>query len=363
MSAPDAFTPPVASAWPLVRRVALALFAGFWAVYALALMPVPGIEAIRGNLIALTVVLGGFLVADEVTEDLSLPRRWLVIAVPLVWFLLFFLIPFVVLGRISLSETVIARPPYTPLWERGPDGSLDILAGFQNYSWILGDALYRNAYLSSIKVAAISTVFALLLGYPIAYFIARSPEPRRSVLLLLVVLPFWTSFLLRVYAWIGFLRREGVINNTLMWLGIIDEPLVMMQTDFAVYIGIVYTYLPFMILPLYATLVKLDDALLEAASDLGASPSVTFLTVTLPLSLPGVIAGSMLVFIPAIGEFVIPALLGGPDTLMIGRTLWDEFFSARDWPVASAVAIIMLILVVIPMMWLQSVQNRQEEGK
>ncbi|MCB1388002.1 MAG: ABC transporter permease subunit [Rhodobacteraceae bacterium] len=294
---------------------------------------------------------------------LGVSDRWMVIAIPLLWFVIFFLVPFFVLGRISLSETMIARPPYSALWEYDRDGNLEIIASLQNYAFILGDALYRNAYLSSIKVAAISTVFALLLGYPIAYFIARSPEPRRSVLLLLVVLPFWTSFLLRVYAWIGFLRREGVINNTLMWLGIIDEPLVMMQTDFAVYIGIVYTYLPFMILPLYATLVKLDDALLEAASDLGASPSVTFLTVTLPLSLPGVIAGSMLVFIPAIGEFVIPALLGGPDTLMIGRTLWDEFFSARDWPVASAVAIIMLILVVIPMMWLQSVQNRQEEGK
>ena len=287
--------------------------------------------------------------------------RWMVIAVPLLWFLIFFLVPFFVLGRISLSETVIARPPYSPLWETGPDGSLEIIASLQNYSFILGDALYRNAYISSIKVAFISTVFALLIGYPMAYAIARSPEPRRSVLLLLVILPFWTSFLLRVYAWIGFLRRDGVINNVLIWAGVIDEPLVMMQTDFAVYIGIVYTYLPFMILPLYANLVKLDDALLEAAADLGARPSVTFLTVTLPLSIPGILAGSMLVFIPAIGEYVIPALLGGPDTLMIGRTLWDEFFSARDWPVASAVAIVMLILVVIPMMWLQAVQNRQEE--
>ncbi|MCB1346089.1 MAG: ABC transporter permease subunit [Rhodobacter sp.] len=354
--------PPVAaatSAWPLVRRVALGLCAVFWGAWALGLLP--GIDGVRGNLVALTVVLGGFLLADEVTQDLALPRRWLVIAVPLVWFVLFFLIPFVVLGRISLSETIIARPPYTPLWDRAPDGSLEILAGFQNYSWILGDALYRNAYLSSIKIAAISTVLALLVGYPIAYYIARSPEPRRSVLLLLVILPFWTSFLLRVYAWIGFLRGNGVINNVLLSLGLIDEPLVMMQTDFAVYVGIVYAYLPFMILPLYATLVKLDDALLEAASDLGASPAVTFFTVTLPLSFPGVVAGSMLVFIPAIGEYVIPALLGGPDTLMIGRVMWDEFFSSRDWPVASAVAIVMLILVVIPIMWLQSVQNRQEE--
>ncbi|WP_245902644.1 ABC transporter permease subunit [Pararhodobacter marinus] len=278
----------------------------------------------------------------------------------MLWLVVFFLVPFFVLGRISLAETMIARPPYSPLWERGDDGGIEIIASLENYRFLLSDALYVNAYLSSLKIAAISTLFALLIGYPIAYYIARSPEPRRSILLLLVILPFWTSFLLRVYAWIGFLRRDGVINNLLTWAGIIDEPLVMMQTDFAVYIGIVYTYLPFMILPLYANLVKLDGALLEAASDLGASPVTTFLTVTLPLSVPGIVAGSMLVFIPAIGEYVIPALLGGPDTLMIGRTLWDEFFSARDWPVASAVAIVMLVLVVLPIMWLQSVQNRQE---
>ena len=291
---------------------------------------------------------------------LGLSGRTLVIAVPMLWLLVFFLVPFIVLGRISLAEAIIARPPYTPLWERGPDGTLEIIASLENYRLVMGDTLYRNAYLSSIRIAVISTIFALLIGYPIAYFIARSPEPRRSILLLMVILPFWTSFLLRVYAWMGFLRRDGVINNMLMSLGIIDQPLVMMQTDFAVYIGIVYTYLPFMILPLYANLVKLDDALLEAAGDLGASPTVTFFTITLPLSLPGIVAGSMLVFIPAIGEYVIPALLGGPDTLMIGRVLWDEFFSSRDWPVASAVAIVMLFLVVAPIMWLQSVQNRRE---
>ena len=305
---------------------------------------------------ALLFAFGGFVLGKLV----GLPDRWIVIAVPMLWLFVFFLVPFFVLGRISLAETMIARPPYSPLWERGDDGGIEIIASLENYRFLLSDALYVNAYLSSLKIAAISTVFALLIGYPIAYYIARSPEPRRSILLLLVILPFWTSFLLRVYAWIGFLRREGVINNVLTWAGIIDEPLVMMQTDFAVYIGIVYTYLPFMILPLYANLVKLDGALLEAASDLGASPVTTFLTVTLPLSVPGIIAGSMLVFIPAIGEYVIPALLGGPDTLMIGRILWDEFFSARDWPVASAVAIVMLVLVVLPIMWLQSVQNRQE---
>ncbi|MDD7969800.1 ABC transporter permease subunit [Roseinatronobacter alkalisoli] len=290
---------------------------------------------------------------------LGLSGRTLVIAIPMLWLLVFFLAPFFVLGRISLAEAIIARPPYTPLFERGPDGSLEIIASLENYRFLLTDALYRNAYLSSIRIAAVSTIFALLIGYPMAYFIARAPEPRRSLLLLLVILPFWTSFLLRVYAWMGFLRSNGVINNMLMGMGVIDQPLVMMQTDFAVYIGIVYTYLPFMILPLYANLTKLDGALLEAASDLGASPMVTFFTVTLPLSLPGIVAGSMLVFIPAIGEYVIPALLGGPDTLMIGRVLWDEFFGSRDWPVASAVAIVMLVLVVAPIMWLQSVQNRR----
>ena len=293
---------------------------------------------------------------------LGISGRTLVIAIPMLWLGVFFLAPFFVLGRISLAEALIARPPYTSLFERGPDGSLQIIASLENYRFLMTDALYRNAYLSSIRVAFVSTIFALLIGYPIAYYIARAPEPKRSILLLMVILPFWTSFLLRVYAWMGFLRSNGVINNTLISLGIIDTPLRMMQTDFAVYIGIVYTYLPFMILPLYANLTKLDGALLEAASDLGASPFVTFFTVTLPLSLPGIVAGSMLVFIPAIGEYVIPALLGGPDTLMIGRVLWDEFFSSRDWPVASAVAIVMLVLVVAPIMWLQSVQNRREDG-
>jgi len=309
----------------------------------------------------LSALIGLALVAFVLGRLVGWSDRWMVIAIPLLWFLVFFLVPFFVLGRISLSEAIIARPPYSPLWETAPDGSIEILASLQNYAFILGDSLYRNAYLSSIQVAGISTIFALLIGYPIAYYIARAEEPKRSILLLMVILPFWTSFLLRVYAWIGFLRREGVINNILMWSGLIDEPLVMMQTPGAVYVGIVYTYLPFMILPLYATLVKLDGALLEAAGDLGASPMVTFFTITLPLSMPGIVAGSMLVFIPALGEYVIPALLGPSDMLMIGRTLWDEFFSSRDWPVASSVAIIMLILVVLPIMWLQSVQNRQEQ--
>jgi putrescine transport system permease protein len=300
-------------------------------------------------------------VTGTLLGKLGISGRTLVVAVPMVWLLVFFLAPFFVLFKISLAEAIIARPPYTPLFERNPDGTLTWLATLDNYRFLLSDTLYLNAYVSSIRVAAIATFFALLVGYPMAYYIARAPEPRRSILLLMVILPFWTSFLLRVYAWMGFLRSNGVINNILMYLGVIDQPLVLMQTDLAVYIGIVYTYLPFMILPLYANLTKLDGALLEAASDLGASPVVTFLTVTLPLSLPGIVAGCMLVFIPAIGEYVIPALLGGPDTLMIGRVLWDEFFSSRDWPVASAVAVVMLVLVVAPIMWLQTVQNRREE--
>lgn len=309
--------------------------------------------------ILLAGLVAAVIAAFFMGRVVGLSDRWLVIAIPMLWLFVFFLVPFLVLGRISLSEAMIARPPYSPLFEQGAEG-WEYAGSFGNYTFLADDPLYANAYISSIRIAAISTLLTLLIGYPLAYFIARSTEPRRSILLLLVILPFWTSFLLRVYAWIGLLRRDGIINNILMWTGVIDNPLVMLQTDFAVYLGIVYTYLPFMILPLYANLVKLDGALLEAASDLGASPIVTFFTVTLPLSLPGIIAGSMLVFIPAIGEFVIPALLGGPDTLMIGRVLWDEFFSARDWPVASAVAIVMLFLVVVPIMWLQSVQSRQE---
>ncbi|MBL4600702.1 MAG: ABC transporter permease subunit [Rhizobiaceae bacterium] len=288
---------------------------------------------------------------------LGLNGRWLVIAIPSLWLLIFFLAPFLVVLKIAFSEAAIARPPYTPLitWE---EGRLLLTLNFGNFQYLWEDSLYLLSYLSSIKIAFFSTVFALLIGYPMAYYIARSDEKIRNILLMLVILPFWTSFLLRVYAWIGFLKGNGLINNFLIWLGIIDTPIIMMQTDFAVYVGIVYTYLPFMILPLYANLVKLDEALLEASADLGAKPMTTFFTVTLPLSMPGIIAGSMLVFIPAIGEYVIPALLGGPDTLMIGKVLWSEFFSNRDWPVASAVAMAMLILLVVPVMLLRKAEVR-----
>jgi putrescine transport system permease protein len=295
-----------------------------------------------------------------VLRRLGLDGRGLVVAVPLFWLLLFFLIPFLVVAKISLSTAAIAMPPYVPLFEWDGEQLL-ITLNLGNFAYLLDDPLYLNSYLSSLKIAFVSAVLALLVGYPIAYYIARSPEPRRSILLTLVILPFWTSFLLRVYAWQGFLRSNGVINNFLIWTGIIDTPLVMLQTTFAVYLGIVYTYLPFMILPLYANLVKLDESLLEASADLGGRPLATFFHVTLPLSMPGVIAGFMLVFVPAIGEFVIPELLGGPDTLMIGRVLWNEFFSNRDWPVASAVAIAMLVVLVVPIMLLRSAQARVEE--
>ena len=275
-------------------------------------------------------------------------RRWLVVAIPMLWLGIFFLLPFLEVARISLADPALARPPYTPIWEDGR-----FTGDLENFAFLLSDSLYINAYLSSIRFAFFSTVLALLIGYPMAYAIARAREPWRTVLLFLVILPFWTSFLLRVYALVGLMNPTGPINQLLLWLGLIGEPLVMRQTDFAVYVGIVYTYLPFMILPLYAVLSKLDDALLEASADLGAHPAVTFLKITLPLSLPGIVAGSMLVFIPAIGEFVIPALLGGPDTLMIGQVLWNEFFSARDWTVASAVAVAMLALIVVPILFLQ----------
>lgn len=288
--------------------------------------------------------------------------RSAVVAVPYFWLLLFFLIPFIIVLKIAFSETQIASPPYQPLWQWAGEKMVQIKLNLGNFMFLGQDSLYWKAYLNSIKVAAISTLLCLLVGYPISYAIARAGGTWRNVLLMMVILPFWTSFLLRVYAWIGILKNNGLINNFLMWTGLIDEPIVMLQTDFAIYIGIVYSYLPFMILPLYANLEKMDLTLLEAAEDLGCRPFKAFLTITLPLSTPGIIAGSMLVFIPAVGEFVIPALLGGPDSLMIGKVLWTEFFSNRDWPVASAVAIALLLLLVIPIVLLQRTQGAEAKG-
>ncbi|ODT71081.1 MAG: putrescine ABC transporter permease PotH [Pelagibacterium sp. SCN 63-23] len=281
--------------------------------------------------------------------------RVLVLAAPTLWLLVFFLVPLAVVFGISLATKQFGRPPYSPLLTTTEEGTVQLTLHLSNYIRLFSDNLYVAAYLSSIRIAFIATLITLCVGYPMAYAIARAPDKWRNVLLMLVVLPFFTSFLLRVYALSGFMRGNGVINQFLGLFGI--EPLVMMQTDFAVYVGIVYTYLPFMILPLYTTLVKLDTSLFEAAADLGARPLRTFLSVTLPLSLPGIVAGSMLVFIPAIGEFVIPSLLGGPQTLMIGRVLWDEFFSATNWPRAAAVAVAMLVVVVVPIMLLQKAQG------
>jgi putrescine transport system permease protein len=284
--------------------------------------------------------------------------RRLVLGVPMVWLILLFLLPFLIVLKLSFSQERLTIPPYAPFleWINGlPHPALH----FSNYAFLFTDPLYISAYLYSLKVAAISTLLCLLVGYPMAYVIARAQGNWRSALLMLIVLPFWTSFLLRVYAWIGLLKHNGVINNILLYLGIIHQPLTMLQTDFAVYVGIVYSYLPFMILPLYANLEKLDMALLEAAADLGARPFTAFRRVTLPQSVPGIIAGSLLVFIPAVGEYVVPSLLGRTDQLMIGRVLSDEFFENRDWPLASAVAILMLLLLVVPIMLFQRSGNRQ----
>jgi putrescine transport system permease protein len=284
--------------------------------------------------------------------------------VPTFWLVVLFLIPFIIVLKISFSETRLAIPPYEPLFQWMSGKLVGIRLNFSSYQFLFTDSLYVSSYLYSVKVAAISTLFCLLLGYPMAYSIARSNPTSRNVLLMLIVLPFWTSFLLRVYAWIGLLKSNGVINNILMALGVIHEPLTMLQTDFAVYIGIVYSYLPFMILPLYANLEKHDLTLLEAAADLGARRVTAFRRITLPQSMPGIVAGSLLVFIPAVGEYVIPSLLGRTDQLMIGRVLSDEFFENRDWPVASAVAIFMLLLLVIPIMLFQHFEKRAlEAGK
>ena len=284
--------------------------------------------------------------------------RHAVIVAPYIWLLVFFLVPFLIVFKISFAEMQVAIPPYTDLVE-WLDGKLTISLNLGNYAYLIEDPLYVDAYLHSLEIAGISTLLCLLLGYPMAWAIANSSPSVRNILLLLVILPSWTSFLIRVYAWIGLLKNNGVINNILMWAGIIDQPLPMLHTDFAVYIGVVYAYLPFMILPLYTALLKLDYSLVEASLDLGAKPVRTFFSVILPLTKGGIIAGSMLVFIPAVGEFVIPELLGGPDSIMIGRVMWQEFFNNRDWPVASAVAIIMLLLLALPIMWFHKHQNQE----
>ncbi|MEG3132883.1 putrescine ABC transporter permease PotH [Rouxiella sp. T17] len=283
--------------------------------------------------------------------------RKLVILLPLVWFLLLFALPFLIVLKISFADIARAIPPYTDLMSWA-DGVLDIALNFGNYIQLTDDPLYIESYLQSLQVAAISTLLCLAIGYPLAWAIAHSRPATRNILLLLVILPSWTSFLIRVYAWMAILKDNGVLNNFLMWLGVIDQPLVILHTNLAVYIGIVYSYLPFMVLPIYTALTRMDYSLVEASLDLGAKPFKTFVKVIVPLTKGGIIAGSMLVFIPAVGEYVIPELLGGPDSIMIGRILWQEFFNNRDWPVASAVAVVMLLLLILPIIWFHKYQNK-----
>ncbi|SIS55976.1 putrescine transport system permease protein [Roseivivax lentus] len=294
-------------------------------------------------------------------------RKAFLIAVPYLWLLLLFLVPFLIVLKISLSDIALAIPPYTPTLDvsAGWQGIREFFAAldFENYVFLTTDDLYWKAYLSSLQIAGVSTLITLAVGYPIAYAMARAAPEWRPTLLMLVILPFWTSFLIRVYSWMGILSSEGVLNQLLMGLGLISEPLQILSTNIAVYIGIVYTYLPFMILPIYAALEKMDESLLEAAEDLGCSRLSAFWLVTVPLSKSGIIAGCFLVFIPAIGEFVIPSLLGGSNTLMIGKVLWEEFFSNRDWPVASAVAIILLLILIVPIVLFQRNEQKAREAE
>jgi putrescine transport system permease protein len=292
------------------------------------------------------------------------PRR-LALLVPYLWLAAFFLVPFFIVLKISLSETALAQPPYLPVLDpaAGLAGLKDFLAALslKNYALIASDDIYLASYLKSLEVALLSTAILLLIGFPLAYGMARAPRRVQGVLFMLVVLPFWTSFLIRIYAWMNVLQRDGLLNQALLALGIVDTPPVWLSTDTAVYIGIVYSYLPFMVLPIYATLEKMDETLLEAAADLGCPQWKAFWLVTLPISIKGVIAGALLCFIPIVGEFVIPDLLGSSSTLMIGQTLWTEFFANRDWPAASAVAVVLLCLLVVPIVIYQQMQMREIE--
>ncbi len=288
--------------------------------------------------------------------------RQLVIGVPFFWLLLFFLLPFAIVVKISFASAAVAIPPYTEVFQY-VDQQLQVLINLGNYIFLSEDELYLSAYLGSLKIAAVSTLLCLLIGYPMAYAIARAPRELQTVYLLLIMMPTWTAILIRVYAWMGILSNNGLLNSALLGIGLIDEPLQILNTDIAVYIGIVYSYLPFMVLPLYANLVKHDTSLLEAAADLGSRPIASFWKITVPLSKNGIIAGCMLVFIPAVGEFVIPELLGGPQTLMIGKVLWQEFFNNRDWPVAAALAVIMLAILMGPIIWFNRNQAKEMEGR
>ena len=294
-------------------------------------------------------------------------RRTTLIAVPYLWLFALFLVPFLIVFKISLSDIALAIPPYTPTLElsEGWAGLRDMISqlDFENFEFLATDDLYWKSYLSSLQIAFISTSFCLLIGFPIAYGMANAPKEWQPTLMLLVILPFWTSFLIRVYSLIGLLGQEGLLNQFLLWIGLINDPLIILNTNIAVYIGIVYTYVPFMILPIYATLIKLDSSLLEAAEDLGCSRTEAFWRITIPLSKAGIIAGCFLVFIPALGEFVIPSLLGGSHTLMIGKVLFEEFFANRDWPVAGAVAVILLLILIIPIVMYQRNEQKIMEAE
>lgn len=292
-----------------------------------------------------------------------LPRgRHVVIGVPFLWLFMFFLLPFIIVMKISFAEADVAIPPYTDVYTWA-ENKLAIFINLGNYIFLSEDALYLAAYLGSLKMAAISTFLCLVIGFPMAYAIARADKDKQMVFLLLIMMPTWTAILIRVYAWMGILSNNGLLNSVLQGIGLISEPLQILNTNIAVYIGIVYSYLPFMVLPLFANLVKHDPSLLEAAADLGSSTFNSFWKITVPLAKNGIIAGSMLVFIPVVGEFVIPELLGGPETLMIGKVLWQEFFNNRDWPVASALAVVMLAILIIPIILFNRNQAKEMEGR
>ena len=286
-------------------------------------------------------------------------KRW-IIAIPYIWLLFLFLAPFFIVFKLSFSDIAIAIPPYTPIVEFVEDGYLQLTLNLNNYLLLFEDSLYIFAYSNSVRIALISTLLTLLIGFPLAYAMAKSSKRLGTILLLLIILPFWTSFLIRVYAWIGILKTEGLLNLFLLKLGIITQPLEIFGTDIAVFIGITYSYLPFMVLPLYATLEKIDPSLLEAAADLGCKPFKIFYSIVIPLAMPGILAGCFLVLIPAIGEFVIPDLLGGSNTVMIGNVLWSEFFGNRDWPLASAATVVLLLILVVPIVILQNYRSKSQ---
>jgi putrescine transport system permease protein len=291
----------------------------------------------------------------------------LVALLPYLWLLLFFLVPFAIVLRISISQPVVSQPPYLPLFDltQGLQGIGDFVSQLtlETYALLFTDVIYMFSYFKSVMVAAVSTALLLLIGFPLAYAMARAPRRWQPVLVLLIILPFWTSFLIRIYAWINILQHDGLLNDLLLALGVISQPVVWLSTDTAIYIGVVYSYLPFMVLPLYATLERQDESLLEAAADLGCRRWQAFWLVTVPLAMRGVFAGSLLCFIPITGEFVIPDLLGGSDSMMIGQTLWVEFFGNRDWPVAAALAVVLLAVLVVPLTFYERLQQRELEGR